>query len=278
MSNDITIIAEIGINHNGDVNLAKKLMDMCKTCNVDLVKFQKRDIKITTPKDMYNIKKDTKWGYINYIDYKKKLELDKKDYDEINEYSEAIGLDWFASAWDKNSLDFLNNYNLKYNKIPSALLTNEELLKYVASNKKKTFISTGMSTLKDIDNAVEIFKSYNCPFVIMHCVGIYPCPDEFLNLKFIETIKNRYDCEVGYSGHAPGILDSTLAVMMGAKYIEKHVTLDSSMYGSDQASSLEKRGLEYTVRDTNRVSKMLGSGKKVLLEEEKIKLQTLKYW
>ena len=276
--NNIFFIAEIGINHNGDINLAKKLMDMAKSCNADIVKFQKRTVDDVIPESIKYQKRNTIWGYIDYIDYKKKIEFDEIEFDIIDDYSKEIKIDWFASAWDIKSLRFLDKYKLRYNKVPSAIITNNTLLEEIAKDNKKTFISTGMSTIKDIDNAVEIFDNYNCPFVLMHCVSIYPCPDKYLNLKVIETLKERYGCEVGYSGHSSGILDSSIAVALGAKYIEKHISLDNSLFGTDQAASLEKRGLEYTVRDIKRINTILGNGNKIILDEEIEKRNQLKYW
>jgi len=275
---DIFFIAELGINHNGDIDIAKEMIKMAKECGVDAVKFQKRTVDKIISKHMLSIKKNTPWGILNYIDYKKKLELNRSEYNEIDSYCKEIDIEWFASSWDIDSQKFLNHYNLNYNKVASAILTNIPLLKYIANQKKMTFISTGMSTWDDIDKAVNIFNLEECPFILMHCVGLYPCPDDNLNINMINTLKNRYDCEVGYSSHSSGILDTSIAATLGVKYIEKHITLESSMWGSDQSASLERKGLEYVVRDANLINKILGDGKRREIKQEKINAKNLRYW
>jgi len=277
-SNKVFVIAEIGINHNGDIDIAKQLIDVAKINGCDAVKFQKRDVDLVVPKDKWYVKRDTPFGMINYIDYKRNLEFNKEEYDEIDKYCKEKDIDWFASAWDDNSQVFLDNYNLKYNKIASAMLTNIPLLEHIASLGKLTFISTGMSTWDEVDNAVNIFRGRKCPFVLMHCVGIYPCPSDKLNLNMITEIKRRYDCNVGYSSHSPGTLDTSLAVLLGAKYLEVHITLDRAMYGSDQAASLEPRGLGLTVKNANIVEIMLGSGRRDITDKELKKAKELRYW
>ena len=274
----IFVVAEIGINHNGSVEFAKKLIDMAVDCGCDAVKFQKRTLEKVIPEEMWHHKKETPWGFIDYIDYKRKLEFGKEEFDEIDKYCKEVGIDWFASAWDIKSQEFLDKYDLKYNKIASPMLTFDELIEHVAKQGKKTFISTGMSTWEEVDKVVNIFKQQECPFVLMHCVGIYPCPDDKLNLNVVAKIKERYGGEVGYSGHSPGIMDAPLAVSLGARYIEKHITLDRSMFGSDQSASLERKGLRYVVQNTNEVLGMLGSGRKVIYDEEMKVRNKLKYW
>jgi len=278
MKNDIYIIAEIGINHNGSIEIAKQMMKMAKECGCDAVKFQKRNLDIVIPKEEWYKKKDTLWGYIDYIDYKRHLEFGESEYDEINRYSKDIDIDWFASAWDLDSLEFLKKYDNKYNKVASAMLTNIPFIEAVAKQGKKTLISTGLSTIEDIDKAVNIFRDNNCPFILMHCVSLYPCPNDKLNLRMINTLRDRYNCEIGYSGHSPGILDSIVASLLGAKYIEKHITLESSMWGSDQSASLERKGLEYTVRDVRIMETILGDGKLNLSDKEKEIAKKLRYW
>ena len=273
----IYFIAEIGINHNGDLNIAKQLIDMAVDCGCDAVKFQKRTIDKVYDKEMLKQSRDSPFGKTQR-EQKEGLEFGKKEYDEIDKYCKKKGIDWFASAWDIDSLNFLKQYDLKYNKIASAMLTNLPFVEEVAKEGKLTFISTGLSEMEDIDNAVNAFRYYKCPFVLMHCVGIYPCPDELLNLKMIQALKDKYDCEVGYSGHSPGIWDAIVATVLGAKYIEKHITLDRTMYGSDQPASLEKKGLEYVVENCNNIPKMLGDGKKIVLEKEKEVADKLRYW
>ena len=268
MNKEVFMIGEAGINHNGDLNIAKELIDMAVSCGCDAVKFQKRTIDKVYTKEFLDSARESPWGKTQR-DQKKGLEFEKKEYDEIDMYCKVEGIEWFASAWDINSLNFLKQYNLKYNKIASAMLTNLPFVEEVAKQGKLTFISTGLSEMEDIDNAVNAFRYHKCPFVLMHCVGIYPCPDEKLNLRMVRRLKKRYNCDVGYSGHSPGINDAVVATVLGAKYIEKHITLNRTMYGSDQPSSLEKKGLEYVVENCRAIEKMLGSGKKELLGEER---------
>lgn len=274
----IFIIGEIGLNHNGSLEDAKKLIDMAVECRIDAVKFQKRNLDICIPISKKNEMRNTPWGYIKYIDYKKKLEFERIEFNAIDDYCKSKNIEWFASAWDIDSLKFLRKYNLKNNKVASPMLTNALLTKEIASEKKKTFISTGMSTLNDVDRIVKIFNDYDCPYVLMHSVGIYPCPNNNLNLKMIKILKKRYDSEIGYSCHSTGILPSVIAVLLGATVIEKHITLNRASFGTDQAASLEKRGLELVVRNIRGLESMLGEGKKELLKEEKKKLLSLKYW
>lgn len=278
MNNKIFFIAEIGINHNGSIELAKQLIDMAVICNIDAVKFQKRNPDICVPEWKKDNMKDTPWGNITYLDYKKKIEFGRTEYDEINKYCKTKNIDWFASAWDLESLKFLDEYNLKVNKVSSALVTNIPFVIEVAKRKKKTLISTGMCTLGDIDKVVEIFKEYNCPFVLNHCVSTYPATYEEINLNVIKTLKKRYDCEVGYSGHEADILPSVIAVVLGATYIERHITVDRAMYGTDQAVSLEKRGLELLVRDATSVKKILGDNEKIMSTREIDVANKQRYW
>lgn len=272
------IIGEIGLNHNGSLENAKKLIDMAVECKIDAVKFQKRNLDICIPSSKKNEMRNTPWGYIKYIDYKKKLEFERAEYNEIDNYCKSKNIEWFASAWDLDSLEFLRKYNLKYNKVASPMLTNIPLIKAIVKEKKETFISTGMATIDNINDVVKIFDHYECPYVLMHSVGIYPCPNNKLNLKMIETLKKRYDSEIGYSCHSPGILASITAVLLGATIIEKHITLNRTSFGTDQAASLEKHGLELMARDIRNLEDMLGDGKKNLLKEEGRKLNSLKYW
>ena len=236
------IIAEIGINHNGSVEIAKKLINMAKECGVDAVKFQKRTIDIVYTKELLDSPRQSPWG-TTQRQQKEGLEFGKKEYDEIDSYCKEKGIYWFASAWDEKSQVFLKQYDLPFNKIASAMLTHKKLVEMVAEEKKHTFISTGMSSFEQIDRVVNVFKKNECPYTLMHCVSVYPCPDEWCNLKMVEMLKKRYGCPVGYSGHEIGPFPSVLAVTLGAIAIERHITLDRSMYGSDQSASLEKRGL-----------------------------------
>lgn len=274
----VFLIAEIGINHNGDISLAKKLIDQAKKTGFDAVKFQKRTPDITTPKSKkYNLR-DTPWGKITYLEYKKKIEFEKKEFDLINNYCKKLNIIWFASPWDLISAKFLNKYNLKYNKIASPVLKNIELLKEVAKQKKHTFISTGMSTMDDVIKAVNIFKYHKCKFTLMHCVSAYPCNDKDLNLKMIQTLKKQFKCDVGYSGHEKSVSPSLMAACLGATAIERHITLDRTMWGTDHASSLEENGMKMLVEMVRKYELSLGDGKKRFLDIEKIKFKENKYW
>lgn len=271
------IIAEIGINHNGDIEIAKKLIDMAKECKADAVKFQKRTIDIVYSPEFLASPRKSPWG-TTQREQKEGLELGKEEYDEIDAYCKEKGIYWFASAWDEKSQEFLRQYDLPFNKIASAMLTHKNLLEMVAEEGKHTFISTGMSTFEQIDRAIEIFEKKGCPYTLMHCVSVYPCPDEWCNILMVKTLKERYNCPVGYSGHEHGILPSALAVAFGAVAIERHITLDRSMYGSDQAASLEKRGLELLVRDCKDVKRILGTGEKIIIPEEEKVAYKLRYF
>jgi len=274
----VYIIAEIGINHNGSLKIAKELIDMAVSCGCDAVKFQKRNPDVCVPEEKKNDKRDTPWGYITYLEYKKKIEFGKKEYDEIDAYCKEKNIDWFASAWDLDSLRFLDKYDLKYHKIPSALITHPKFLVEVANRGKKTLISTGMSTYKDIDYAVKVFEDKKCPYVLNHCISTYPAPPEELNLNVILALKKRYHCEIGYSGHEVDLLSSILAIALGATYIERHITLDRAMFGTDQAASLERRGLELLVRDVRRIDMLLGDGTKRISASEYEVAKKQRYW
>lgn len=276
--NKVFIIAEIGINHNGDINIAKKLIDMAKKAGCDAVKFQKRTIDIVYTKEQLDSFRESPWG-TTFRQQKEGLEFGKKEYDIIDKYCKEKEIDWFASAWDIPSLEFLEQYNLKYNKIASAMLTHEDFLDKVASNKKKTFISTGMSDYNNIDRAVNIFREKKCPFILMHAVSTYPCKDEECNIFMVKTLKEKYNCEVGYSGHEVGVLPTVLAVAtIGATVVERHITLDRAMYGSDQAASLERRGLELICRDCREIGRILGTGQKTFSDSEKAVSKKLRYF
>jgi len=265
------IIAEIGINHNGDVELAKQLIDVAKNTGCDAVKFQKRTIDKVYTKEYLDSYRESRWGTTQRAQ-KEKLEFGEKEYDEINSYCRDKGIPWFASAWDVDSQLFLRKYNLKYNKIASAMLTNKEIVNLVAKEKKHTFVSTGMSTLPEIDKVVDIFRKKDCPFELMHCNSSYPMKDEDANLNVIYTLRERYGCDVGYSGHEVGLQITLAAAAMGATSVERHITLDRAMYGSDQAASVEAAGLVRLVRDIRIIEKAKGDGIKVVsIAEEKVR-------
>ena len=273
----IFTIAEIGINHNGDIDIAKKLIDMAKSTGCDAVKFQKRDIKSVYTEEELNTDRESPWGK-KFIDQKLGLEFEKKEYDEIDKYCKKLDIIWFASAWDEKSLDFLDQYNLKYNKVASALITKIDFIEKVASQKKHTFISTGMSNYEHIDRAVEIFKKKSCPFELMHCVSTYPCPDEVLNLNIINRFKERYGCDIGYSGHEASVVPSIIAATFGVSSLERHITLDRSMYGSDQSASLEEAGLRSLITSIKKIPIVIGTeDKKIFLDEIPV-AKKLRYW
>lgn len=273
----IFIISEIGINHNGDLDTAKKLIDMAKTCGCDAVKFQKRTVDVVYTKEFLDSPRESPWGTTQRAQ-KEGLEFDIYEYDIINRYCKAQDIPWFASAWDLESQKFLRWFDTKYNKIASAMLTYEPLLEMVAAEKKHTFISTGMSDYDQIDHVVDIFKTENCPFTLMHCISTYPCMDEECNLLVIPALKKRYGCEVGYSGHETGLLPSIVAVTLGATVIERHISLNRCAYGSDQAASLEKHGLEVLVRDLRLIKAAMGTGEKIILESELKTARSLRYF
>jgi len=265
------IIGEIGINHNGSIDTAKKIIDMAVGAGCDAVKFQKRTPDICVPDDQKNVVRDTPWGQMTYLEYKKKIEFEKAEYDEIDKYCKQKNIKWFASAWDLDSQKFLQQYNLQYNKIASALLTYDDLLEMVAKEGKHTFISTGMSSIEEIDHAINIFRTHGCPFTVMACTSTYPCDVSECNVMFVQTLRSRYQDSIGigYSGHEKGILPTTLAVAFGATVVERHITLDRAMWGSDHAASLEKKGLERLCRDIDNVPIILGNGHKVVYDSEK---------
>lgn len=273
----IFTIAEIGINHNGSLDIAKELIDMAKDAGCDAVKFQKRTIDIVYTKELLDSPRESPWGNTQR-QQKEGLEFGKEEFDQIDAYCREKDIAWFASAWDVESQKFLRQYDCQYNKVASAMLTHIPLLKEIASEQRHTFISTGMSTFAEIDNAVMIFNDANCPFTILHAVSTYPCRDEDCNLKMIPELKQRYKCRVGYSGHEVGVLPSILAAALGAEVIERHITLDRAMYGSDQSASLEKRGLEIVVRDANAVAAIMGDGAKRVIDAEKPIAEKLRYF
>ncbi len=272
------IIGEIGINHNGDLKIAKDLILLAKKVGFDAVKFQKRTPNITTPKSKAELMRDTPWGKITYLEYKKKIEFEKKEFDEINKFCKKINIIWFASPWDIKSNNFLKKYKLKFNKVASPMLTNIKLVEAIAKQKKFTFISTGMSKMNDIETAVKIFKKNRCKFSIMHCVSAYPCNDQDLNLKLIETYKKKFKVDIGYSGHEKSVSPSLMAVCLGAKSIERHITLDRTMWGTDHAASLEENGMKNLVSVIRKFETVYGDGKKKFLPIEKLKLNENKYW
>jgi N-acetylneuraminate synthase len=261
------IIAEVGINHNGDMGIAKQLIDVAKEAGCDAVKFQKRTIDLVYTKELLDSPRESPWGKIQRAQ-KEGLEFGLAQYQEIDRYCKGVGIEWFASAWDMESQKFLRQFNCKYNKVASALLVCEPLLEMIAGEKKYTFISTGMSALEHIDKAVEIFQKAGCPFELMHCRSNYPMDDEDANLACISTLRERYKCKVGYSGHEVGLAVSYAAVALGATSLERHITLDRAMYGSDQAASVEPAGLKMLVGAARKIEKAIGDGRIGAQEKE----------
>jgi len=263
----VFVTGEIGINHNGDMDIAKKLIDWAYLSGCDAVKFQKRTIDKVYTKEYLNSYRESPWG-TTQREQKEGLEFGKEQYDMIDEYCKEKGIEWYASAWDIDSQYFLRQYNLKYNKVASAMMTNMELLEVIAEEGKYTFIATGMSNYDEIDAAVNVFKQKNCPYELLHCNSTYPMKNEDANLKMIETLRERYKVNIGYSGHETGRIVSLAAAALGAASIERHITLDKTMYGSDQPASLEVEDLQRLVKDIRVIEKALGNGQKILTEAE----------
>ena len=264
----IYITAEIGINHNGDLKIAKDLIDGAKYAGADAVKFQKRTIDIVYTKEELEKYRESPWG-TTFRQQKNGLEFKLSDYEEIDNYCKKINIDWFASSWDVESQIFLKQFNLKKNKIASAMLTNFKLIEEVAKEKKHTFISTGMHSFEEIKKVVEVFINHNCSYELMHTVSTYPMKDEDANLLVINSLRNTFNCNVGYSGHENGRVISVAAAALGITSLERHITVDRTMYGSDQAASLELEGFKLMVNYVRTVEKALGDGNKKILDEEK---------
>ena len=263
----IFFIAELGINHNGQVDIAKQMIQMAKEAGCDAVKLQKRTIDLIYSKEQLDQPLQSPWGTTRR-EQKMGLEFGQKEYEEIDRYCRELKIEWFASAWDLESLKFLDQFQLKYNKVASAILVDLEMLEAIAKRGKHTFISTGMSTFADIDRAVDIFRRAQCPFELMHCVATYPMDDDDANLNCIHTLRERYKCKVGYSGHEVGLAVSYAAAALGISSLERHITLNRSMYGSDQAASIEPSGLRNLVGAVRKIEKAMGDGKKRLIQKE----------
>jgi N-acetylneuraminate synthase len=275
MDTRIFIIVEIGINHNGSLDIAKKLIDNAIDVGCDAVKFQKRTVDRVYTQEFLDSPRESSWGDTQRVQ-KEGLEFGKEEYDEIDKYCKEKGIEWFASAWDIESQLFLRQYNLKYNKIASPMLTHKKLLETVAEEGKYTFISTGMSTMEQVEKAVKIFRDLECPFELMHCNSSYPTEDFNSNLKCIKTLRERYGCKVGYSGHEKGIQITLAAVSLGATSVERHITLDKYMYGSDQFASVTPMDLIKLCKLVRVIESAIGDGKKTLREEEKKSLNSLR--
>lgn len=265
----VFLIAEIGINHNGDIEVAKRLIDAAFACGWHSVKFQKRTPEICVPEHQKNTLRDTPWGEMTYLEYKKRLEFNEEQYDYIDAYCKEKPLLWTASVWDIPSLSFILDYNVPFIKIPSAKLTDRTLLIKAAQSGKTIILSTGMSTIEEIDKAVWLLEKHSKDnYVLMHTNSTYPTPPEDINLSTIEFLKNRYDCLVGYSGHEYDLEPSVIAVVLGARIIERHITINHTMWGTDQSASLEVHAMDMLHKRINEVDAVIGDGIKKLTPKE----------
>lgn len=274
---DVYIIAEIGINHNGDLDIAKSLIDTALAAGCNAVKFQKRTIDIVYSPEVLDTPRESPWGTTTR-EQKSGLEFGQAEYDEIDSYCRELGIAWSASAWDLPSQEFLSQYDLPFNKIASALGTHTEFVRTVAREGKPTFASTGMMTTKDVDTLVSILEEEQCPFVLMHTVSVYPCPEDQLHLNAIDFLRTRYGRPVAYSGHESTVMPSVIAATKGIVALERHITLDRAMYGSDQAASLAPRGLIELVSEIRRIPATLGVADKFLVPGEDAVAAKLRYW
>lgn len=271
------VIAEIGINHNGSLDVAKELIDAALDAGCDAVKFQKRTVDVVYTPEQLDAPRESPWGSTNR-EQKLGLEFGKTEFDEIDRYCRGRGIEWFASAWDLESLAFVEAYEPPHHKICSALVTHDEFCRAVAATGRHTFISTGMCGWGDIDRVVEIFRAAGTPFTLLHCVATYPMPDEDANLGAMLAMRERYGCDVGFSSHEVGLICSVAAAALGATTLERHITLDRAMYGSDQAASLEPRGIELLVRDVRLLPHLMGNGAKDVIDAERPIAQKLRYF
>ena len=260
------IVAEIGINANGDFETAKELVLMAARCGVNAVKFQKRTPRLCVPKDQWNLPKQTPWGIMDYLGYRYLMEFNSAQYRQLQCIARTHDLDFFASVWDGEAVEFMKRLDPPFIKIPSAVLTDASTLQAAASLGKPIFLSTGMSTIRQIQHALEILRSADV--LLMHCVSMYPCPVENLNLQMIPALKRTFGRPVGYSGHEVGLAPTLAAVVLGAEVVERHITLDRAMWGSDQAASVEEQGLRKLVKDIRTIEKAMGDGEKRVLPEE----------
>jgi N-acetylneuraminate synthase len=268
------IVGEIGINHNGDLEVAKQLIDLAKWAGADAVKFQKRTPEIATPDDQKDKMRETPWGYISYLEYRYKVEFEEEDYRQIDEHCKAKGIDWFLSPWDEPSVDFTEAFNPPAYKVPSASLTDHSLLKHLKATGRPIILSTGMSTMEQIKESVALLDMDK--LMLTHATSTYPCEPEELNLGMIQTLKDNFTVPIGYSGHEVGLVLSAVAVAMGASMIERHITLDRSMWGSDQAASVEPGGLRKLVKYIRVTEQAMGDGVKRVYDSEKPSLEKLR--
>ena len=273
----IPVIAEVGINHNGDIDIAKRLIDVAADVGCDAVKFQKRTIDLVYSAEALESARESPWGTTQRAQ-KEGLEFNQEQYQEIDAYCHDRGIVWSASAWDIPSLEFLEFFNPPFHKVASAMITHEEFIRAVASKGRLTFVSTGMASLDDLDQVVKVFQGSKAPFVLLHTISTYPSPEEDLNLSTIHTLRERYGVPVGYSGHESSVSPSVVAAALGAVVIERHITLDRTMYGSDQSASLEENGLRQLVNTLRKLPAMIGSGEKDWAPGEREVASKLRYW
>jgi N-acetylneuraminate synthase len=268
------VVAEIGINHNGDLEKARQLIDAAAHAGVDAVKFQKRTPELCVPADQRDLKRETPWGYVTYLAYREKVEFGEREFRAIDVHCRDREVDWFASVWDEPSVDFLEPFDPLAYKVPSAALTDAKLLRHVRAKGRPIILSTGMSTIEEIDRAVGILGEEN--LLLMHATSTYPCEPEELNLRMIQTLRERYPCPVGYSGHEVGLTPTVVAVSLGACMVERHITLDRAMWGSDQAASVEPGGFERLVKYIRVTEASLGDGVKRVYPSEQVSLRRLR--
>lgn len=268
------IVGEIGINHNGDIEIAKQLIDLARWAGADAVKFQKRNPELAVPPDQRDKMRETPWGYITYLEYRHKVEFSEDQYREIEGYCKQKGMDWFVSVWDEASVDFIEAFDTPCYKVPSASLTDHKLLRHVRKTGRPIILSTGMSTMDQIKAAVSVVGTEN--LMLTHATSTYPCDPDELNLRMIRTLHETFPCPVGYSGHEVGLVTSAVAVAMGACLVERHITVDRAMWGSDQAASVEPQGLHALVKYIRVTEQSLGDGQKRVYDSEQLSLQKLR--
>jgi N-acetylneuraminate synthase len=269
-----SIVAEIGVNHNGSVEIAKDLIKQAHHAGVDAVKFQKRTPELCVPRDQWEVMRETPWGYISYIEYRRKMEFQQAEYTEIDRYCKELGISWFASVWDEPSVEFLEAFNPICYKVPSASLTDHSLLRCLRGTGRPVILSTGMSTMEQIRDSVKLLDMDK--LVICHATSTYPCDPHELNLHVIETLRAEFPCPIGYSGHEVGLITSVVAVALGASMVERHITLDRAMWGSDQAASVEPQGFERLVKYVRVTEQSLGDGVKRVYDSELSSLRRLR--
>jgi len=268
------IVAEIGVNHNGSVEIAKELIKQARHAGVDAVKFQKRTPELCVPKDQWDIMRETPWGYVNYIEYRRKMEFHHQEYAEIDRYCKELGIPWFASVWDEPSIEFMEDFQHICYKVPSASLTDHNLLRCLRKTGRPVILSTGMSRMDQIRESVSLLDMDK--LLIAHATSTYPCDPSELNLRMIGTLREEFPCPIGYSGHEVGLITSVVAVAMGACMVERHITLDRAMWGSDQAASVEPQGFERLVKYTRVTQLALGDGVKRVYDSEMSSLRRLR--